>query len=129
MFMQVPAELAALAPIVSPAALPPPKRRADPPPPEYRPSDPGRQARMFPAIPPKAPKPPHANEARASTAPAWWEDPVAVGSLLIVLPPVGLAAVWSSRRYSADARWALTVMTALTMCLVTAVVIAIAALR
>lgn len=53
----------------------------------------------------------------------WWDDPVAVGSLLILCPPVGLAAIWSSRRYSNDARWALTVMTGLMMCLLTTVVI------
>ena len=57
-------------------------------------------------------------------AAAWWEDPVALGSLLILVPPVGLAAVWSSKRYSSDARWALTVMTALTMCLMSAIIIA-----
>lgn len=55
---------------------------------------------------------------------AWWEDPVALGTLLILVPPIGLAAVWSSKRYSSDARWALTVMTALTMCLMAAVLIA-----
>lgn len=59
---------------------------------------------------------------------AWWEDPVALGSLLILVPPVGLAAVWSSKRYSSDARWALTIMTGLTMCLVTAIVIAVLAM-
>ncbi len=59
----------------------------------------------------------------------WWEDPIALGSLLILLPPMGLAAVWSSKRYSSDARWALTVMTALTMCLMTAVVLAALTLR
>jgi hypothetical protein len=60
---------------------------------------------------------------------AWWEDPVALGSLLILLPPVGLAAVWSSKRYSTDARWALTVMTGLTMCLMSAIVIAALSMR
>jgi len=60
---------------------------------------------------------------------AWWEDPVALGSLLILVPPIGLAAVWSSKRYSSDARWALTVMTALTMCLMSAVLIAALAMR
>jgi hypothetical protein len=60
---------------------------------------------------------------------AWWEDPVALGSLLILVPPIGLAAVWSSKRYSTDARWALTVMTALTMCLVGAVVLAALTMR
>lgn len=53
----------------------------------------------------------------------WWEDPVAIGSLLILCPPAGLAAIWSSRRYSNDARWALTVMTGLMLCLVTTIVI------
>ena len=42
---------------------------------------------------------------------------VALGSMLILVPPIGLAAVWVSKRYSNDARWALTVMTALMMCL------------
>lgn len=60
-----------------------------------------------------------------SGARAWWEDPVALGSLLILVPPIGLAAVWSSKRYSSDARWALTVMTALTMCLMTAIAMAL----
>ena len=68
--------------------------------------------------------------AAAGKAPAqWWEDPVALGSLLILLPPVGLAAVWASKRYSSDARWALTVMTALTMCLMSAILIAAIAMR
>ena len=65
---------------------------------------------------------------KAAGAAAWWEDPVALGSLLILVPPVGLAAVWSSKRYSSDARWALTVMTALTMCLMSAIIIAALAL-
>ena len=62
--------------------------------------------------------------AARGAAQQWWEDPVALGSLLILVPPVGLAAVWSSKRYSNDARWALTVMTALMMCLVSAIFIA-----
>lgn len=52
---------------------------------------------------------------------AWWEGPIAIGALLILAPPIGLAAVWSSQRYSADARRALTIMTAFTMSLVAAV--------
>jgi hypothetical protein len=125
MFLQVPPELRALAPIVSPAALSRP-RNPEPPLPEYRPSDPGKHARMLPAVQREhAKRRDHAQEAPR----AWWEDPVAVGALLILLPPVGLAAVWRSRHYSNDARWALTVMTALTMCLVSAVVIAVLALR
>jgi len=125
MFLQVPPELKALAPIVTPAHAPP--RRKEPlPEPEFRPSDPGKHARMFPAVLPKKQK---AATPKQEPSRAWWEDPVAVGSLLILLPPVGLAAVWRSRAYSSDARWALTVMTALTMCLMSAVVIAVLALR
>lgn len=48
---------------------------------------------------------------------AWYEDPIALGSILLLCPPIGLAALWSSKRYSSDARWALTIMTALTLCL------------
>src|SRR4051812_1152775 len=91
MFMQVPPELRALAPVVSPAALPPPQRKHE----EayvYRRGDPAKDVKMFPAVPMKklaaaAPKEHHHHEPRA-----WWEDPVAIGSLLILLPPVGLAA-------------------------------------
>lgn len=60
---------------------------------------------------------------------AWYEDPVALGTLLILAPPVGLAALWASKRYSNDARWALTVMTGLVLCLATAIVIAVAMMR
>ncbi len=62
---------------------------------------------------------------RGQRAAAWWEDPVALGALLLLVPPIGLAVLWSSRRYSPDARWALTVMTALTMCLVATVTIVV----
>ena len=64
-----------------------------------------------------------------AAAQAWYEDPIALGTLLIMFPPIGLAALWSSKRYSSDARWALTVMTALVLCLGAAVTIAIVALR
>lgn len=128
MFMQVPPELRALAPLVSPAALPPPQKRPEEPI-VYRRGDPAKDVKMFPAVPPKKAQPQHQAQPRTSEPRAWWEDPVAIGSLLILLPPVGLAAVWRSKHYSSDARWALTVMTALTMCLVTAITIAILALR
>jgi len=148
MFMPVPEQLRGLFPQVSASALPPP--------PAYRPEraqdmvphrvDPRKNAREFAAFIPAPVVDPrvlaqqaHAQQvhdarraavAAASKPPAaWWEDPVALGSLLILLPPVGLAAVWSSKRYSSDARWALTVMTALTMCLMTAVIIAALAMR
>jgi hypothetical protein len=65
----------------------------------------------------------------ADVIPAWYEDPIALGSLLILIPPVGLAALWTSKKYSSDARWALTVMTGITMCLAASVLIAIVALQ
>lgn len=132
-------------PQVSPAALPPsprrPELRAEDIEPHRR--DPKKDAREFPAYPPKAhplaqrqnvPSPvafgkldPRA--AKVAQRSAWWEDPIALGSLLILLPPVGLAAVWMSKRYSSDARWALTVVTALMMCLMSAVTIAALVIR
>ena len=68
-------------------------------------------------------------KAPAPAVQAWYEDPIALGTLLIMFPPIGLAALWSSKRYSSDARWALTVMTALVLCLGAAVTIAVVALR
>jgi len=103
------------APHVVATPLPPPQpaRREIPIEPPRR--DPKKWARMLPVVDP----------ARVAAPPrptgAWYEDPVALGTLLLLVPPVGLAALWSSRRYSSDARWALTIMTALTMCLIAAV--------
>jgi len=64
-----------------------------------------------------------------SAPPTWYEDPIALGTLLLLCPPIGLAALWSSKRYSNDARWALTVMTALTLCVGAAVIVAVIAMR
>lgn len=150
MFLPVPDEVRHLQqklPQVSPAALPPPPKKV-----ELRVEDieahrrdPRKDAREFPAYPPKQhplaqrqqlPSPlhhPYEKPAKLADVPKappqWWEDPIALGSLLILLPPVGLAAVWMSKRYSSDARWALTVMTALTMCLMSAIVIAALVMR
>lgn len=139
MFLPVPKELAAFGPRHAPSA-PPPTYVAPPAAlaaselvaPHKR--NPAKDVRLFPA---------YASPARESAAPlapavaarrndvrgAWWEDPIAIGSLLVVAPPIGLAAVWSSRRYGNDARWALTVMTGLLMCLVSAVVVALIVAR
>lgn len=146
MFMPVPEAIRRLAPQISQAALLPaaPIR----PEPEIVPHrrDPRKDVREFAAFVPgqrmdeyvaakqaRAIQMQNAQRAAAAAAmqppQAWWEDPVALGSLLILLPPIGLAAVWASKRYSSDARWALTVMTALTMCLMTAVLIAVIALH
>lgn len=148
MFLPVPDEVRAIAdklPQVSPAALPPPPKKAEVRAEDIEPHrrDPRKDAREFPAYPPKQHplaqrqqiQALHPYEKPAKLAevpkapPQWWEDPIALGSLLILLPPVGLAAVWTSKRYSSDARWALTVMTALTMCLMSAIVIAALVMR
>jgi len=139
MLMRVPDEIRALVPPPSQrpeGMLPQPVAKPLPPIVAHR-RDPHRDAREFPAFSPRpirapeahaAPPGPPAAPLHASAArPAWWEDPVALGSLLILFPPIGLAAVWTSKRYGNDARWALTVMTGLTMCLITAVVIAVLA--
>jgi hypothetical protein len=130
--LEVPPEVRALGPIVTPA-LPPPPRRSEPPI-ETRRSDPGKYVREMPAFPLARPRrdveqnvaPAHGHAEPAQ--PGFWDDPIVIGSLLILLPPVGLAALWTSKRYSNDARWALTVVTALMLCLATAAVIAVAAL-
>jgi hypothetical protein len=151
LFMPVPDDVRALAAAqsarvssASPAALPP-QPRAEAEVIQHR-RDPRKDVREFPVYAPGALLDPrvaaqqahalHVRKAQkeaaaaASKTPiAWWEDPVALGSLLILFPPIGLAAVWSSKRYSSDARWALTVMTALTMCLMSAVFIAVLAIR
>ena len=123
MFMQIPPELKALAPAPS-APLPPPRQVQAQALPDARPHDPKRDVRLFPAYhtPSARPAPmQHARRENVHGAGAyrmqWWEDPIAVGTMLILLPPIGLAAIWASKRYSNDARWALTVMTALMMCL------------
>ena len=158
MFMPVPEEIRRLVPQISQAALPPLPVRPSSPEAEIVPHrrDPRKDAREFSAY---APPGQHAAQravdprmaahqaqamhvqnaqklaqqqalaAAGKGTPQWWEDPVALGSLLILVPPVGLAAVWSSKRYSNDARWALTVMTALMMCLVSAIFIAALAMR
>ena len=154
MFMPVPEELRRLVPQISQAALPPQQpyvKQLARPEPEIVPSrrDPRKDVREFPVYggrPPAADAAQHAHAqhvqhaqklaqqqaalAAAGKAPQpWWDDPVALGSLLILVPPIGLAAVWSSKRYSSDARWALTVMTALMMCLVSAIFIAALVMR
>lgn len=117
------------------APLPAPAPRPAPQPVVHR-RNPAHDARIFAApdfrsTPPGA-VPQHAwarpvrrEGAAAIPARAWWEDPVVVGSLLLLAPPVGLAALWSSRRYGSEARTALTIMTGLMMCLLTAVAIAL----
>lgn len=65
-----------------------------------------------------------AQEGNSVTEPAW--AAVVTGLALFALPPVGVAMVWSSRRYDATAKLALTIFSGFTMCL--AAIVAIFAL-
>jgi hypothetical protein len=131
MFLPVPNQLRDLVPpeVARASVLPAPPARVEP---RIEPArrDPQKDVRVMRAVDPRAfakrPMPESPRAVRAEVRRAWWEDPIAVGSLLILVPPIGLAAVWSSKRYSNDARWALTVMTALTMCLVSSIVMVLA---
>lgn len=142
MYLPVPDALMHLMPRVSPSALPAPR-------PAPRPiasiaaadvathrNNPRMNVREMPAYvtdrrntprPARKADPSHGH--KVARRASWWEDPVALGSLLILVPPIGLAALWSSKRYSTDARWALTIMTALTMCLVSAVAVTVLVMR
>lgn len=144
MIFDMPPGLRPPAPSVSPAAMPMGPPRALPKPYAYQPPQrrPANDVRFFPAVSPVQVHAAHRQAlhelqqqernkllGKAVPASAWYDDPVALGTLLIVCPPVGLAALWSSKRYSNDARWALTLMTALTLCLGAVLTIVILALR
>jgi hypothetical protein len=113
----------------SPVLPPPPRAPRELPIVAHR-RDPQKDVRLMPAIDAaamhRAARAKLAEGAKRGDRASAWEDPVALGALLVAVPPIGLAVLWSSRRYSSDARWALTLMTALTLCLVTAVVIVVA---
>ena len=141
MFLPVPPGFKELAPKdAAPVAIPPAAKRPEQPIVAHR-HNPAKDARMFAAISHEevlaakrrelyaAEKAKLLGKAPPASARVWYDDPVALGTLLLVVPPIGLAALWSSKRYSSDARWALTIMTALVLCLGAAVTIAIVALR
>jgi hypothetical protein len=128
MFAVMPADVAAVAarfraqhPAPAPIqAWAPPRRQDAPIVPRLR--DPRRDVREFAAIAP------HVLRMQAQAAPeerAWWEDPIALGTLLIVMPPLGLVCVWASNRYSNDARWALTMMSIILTCIAGAIALAL----
>jgi hypothetical protein len=122
MFMEMPPDVAALAarlPPRGPAPVPAPM-------PVWKPIR--RDDRLAKRVDPHVMRMKGAADPRANER-AWWEDPIALGTLLIVLPPVGLACVWGSKHYSNDARWALTVMSALLTCFAGAVVLALLVTR
>lgn len=126
----------------SPAAAPGPKAAVAPIVPHRR--DPNKDVRIFAAVsandiaahhrapmgvgnasPPSPNVPRRVQIARSR----WYEDPIALGAILIMVPPIGITIVWSSKRYSNDARWVLTVMTALMALLCAAFAIAVIAIR
>ena len=142
MFLPVPTQFrehAQRALQISPAALPPPKPAVKKEKEVERHShNPAKDVRQMPVFDAREAAKRYARQnagqgwlapAKKASPTAWWEDPIAIGSLLILAPPIGLAAVWSSRRYSSDARWALTIVTALMMCLASALLVAIVAMR
>ena len=64
---------------------------------------------------------------RVAIEPVWatpspWA-PVLTGLALLALPPIGVAMVWSSPRYDATAKLALTIFSGFTMCLAAIVTI------
>lgn len=99
-------------------------------------SEPFRHAMMFPAMPalpgaraqlvPKAVPNVRSERAQGAVHDETWTSPLAIGLLLIALPPAGLAAVWSHPRYDRDAKWALTLSTMMFMALATILVITFA---
>jgi hypothetical protein len=59
-----------------------------------------------------------------------WDDPISIGVLLAVVPPVGFMLLWSSRRYSRDAKIAITsLMTVFMVLATTAICTAMLVLR
>src|SRR5690606_14194216 len=124
MLMQMPPDVAAFAAQFpsrgpAPARGPSPRPRRDDLPVVPHVRDPRKDARMMKAVDP------HVLRMRAAVAPsasrAWWEDPIALGTLLILAPPIGLSCAWRSKHYSTDAKWALTVMSTLLTCFMGAV--------
>jgi hypothetical protein len=153
MFMAVPQELLRDLPPNAFGAVPRPSAVAPVAPTPARPAaeggpkrrDAGRDVRAMPAIDPDAMRRRVRDEVDAARnaelarvtrvnggaahAGVGLDAPVWLGLLLLALPPIGLAVLWSSRRYGGDARWALTIVTALGMCLAAAVAITALALR
>lgn len=125
MFMEMPPhlrELASALPRPSPAPVPawqPPRQDA---PVNRHIRNPAKDVRMMKAV---VPPPPRVASPPPAKAADWWEDPVALGLLLVFAPPLGLTCAWTSKRYSTDARWALTLMTTLMTAIFGAVTLAL----
>ena len=128
MFMQMPPHLQELAKALPPPGPPPvapwPKKADEPIKAHAR--NPEKDARMMKAVRPAALR---AKAEAYADGRAWWEDPIAIGTLLILAPPIGLACVWRSAHYSNDARWALTIMSALMTCFAGGILLAVLFIR
>ncbi|MGH7295753.1 MAG: hypothetical protein ACRELB_12495, partial [Polyangiaceae bacterium] len=64
------------------------------------------------------------NRGRAARALSPYEDPLVLGLLMLVVPPLAVTMVWSTSRFSRAAQIALTAFGALTTLAATAIVIA-----
>jgi hypothetical protein len=64
------------------------------------------------------------NRGKATRALSPYEDPLVLGLLMMVVPPLAVTMVWSTSRFSRAAQIALTVFGALTTLAATAIVIA-----
>ena len=53
-------------------------------------------------------------------------EPLVIGLLLALVPPVGMVLLWTNPRYEPQARWAISGVVALTMLCATAVLFALA---
>lgn len=91
-----------------------------------------RQVGMWPAVPSAvlraAQREPEMVVAGVPNA-DWATRPLGLGLLLVLFPPAGLAAVWSSERYDRDAKLALTFVTALFLSLSAVALLAITLAR
>jgi hypothetical protein len=97
---------------------PAPGAWASPAPP--RAAEPARARRNRQAMPETVP-----DAVPAAYAVPWWDDPVTIGALLVAMPPIGLAALWASRHYGKEARWAISGMMGLMLTLLAAIAVAL----
>jgi hypothetical protein len=129
-YVPVSHRMSSYAALPTPRALPAPRSNPVTPADRARPSAVPDPAALLPA-PTLRPR-----RARASPAPdlaggvlpgarPWWDDPIAIGGLLVVVPPVGLAALWASRCFSREGRLAITAMMGLMLSLLTALAVAL----
>jgi hypothetical protein len=122
-------EMPAVPPALVPSAiatfvpLPAPKRRSlvEASPRVARTRHPVRQMRAFEPVGP--------TKQDAVRREPLHEHPLVVGALIVVLPPMGIAAVWASKRYSFAGKLAVTLFTAFAMLVAAATAVLLVALE